>query len=85
MLLDVLIPKGIERSQFPEIDGMNDDEDQELTDELKRKEKEESGREWDFNSGTSEEKSELYTDEWSEEEKQLLKEEREGEDDWWFS
>lgn len=76
---------GIEKSEFPELEGM-DDEDQELTDEeiqLKREEKEESGREWelDLNSWTSE----PYTDEWSEEDKQLQKEEREAEeenDDW---
>ena len=46
---------GIEKSEFPELEGM-DDEDQELTDEeiqLKREEKE--GGEWDLNSGTSEE------------------------------
>jgi hypothetical protein len=79
---------GIEKSEFPELEGM-DDEDQELTDEeiqLKREEKE--GGEWDLNSGTSEEKSELYTEEWSEEDKQLRREEREAEeenDDWWFT
>jgi hypothetical protein len=73
---------GLEKSNFPELEGM-DDEDQELTDEeiqLKREEKEENGG--DF--GTSEEESE-FTEEWSEEDKQLLKEEREAEDDWWFS
>ncbi|MGA9153877.1 MAG: hypothetical protein WBZ36_25130 [Candidatus Nitrosopolaris sp.] len=71
---------GIERSNFPELEGM-DDEDQ----ELKMEEEEESGGEWELNSGTSE-KSELYTEEWSEEDKRLLKEEREAEkenDDWW--
>jgi hypothetical protein len=65
-----------------------DDEDQELTDEeiqLKREEKEESGGEWELNFGTSEKRSELYTEEWSEEDKQLRREEREAEeenDDW---
>ena len=74
---------GIERSHFPELEGMDDDEDQELTDEelqLKREEQE-SGAAWEWestlNPGTSEE--------WSELDKQLLKEEREDEDDWWFS
>lgn len=76
---------GIKKSEFPELEGM-DDEDQELTDEeiqLKREEKEDSGGEWepDLNSGTSE----PYTEEWSEEDKQLLREEQESEDDWWFN
>jgi hypothetical protein len=82
---------GIERSQFPELEGMNDDEDQELTDEELelKKEEEENSVVWEpsLNFGTSE-GSELYTEEWSEEDKQLLKEEREAEeenDDWWFN
>jgi hypothetical protein len=83
---------GIEKSQFPELEGMNDEEsEEELTDEeiqLRREEKEESGGEWNLNFGTSEKRSELYTEEWSEEDKQLRREEREAEeenDDWWFT
>ncbi|MGA9150674.1 MAG: hypothetical protein WBZ36_08850 [Candidatus Nitrosopolaris sp.] len=61
---------GIERSHFPELEGMDDDEEN----ILKSEEDEE-------NFGTNE----PY---WSEEDKQLLKEELEAEkenDDWWFS
>ena len=61
---------GIERSHFPELEGMDDDEEL----QLKSEEDEE-------NLGTNE----PY---WSEEDKQLLKEELEAEkenDDWWFS
>src|SRR5215467_16110794 len=76
---------GIEKSEFPELDGM-ETEVEELTDEEieLRREREESGGDWNLNFGTSEETSE-YTDEWSEEDKQLLREEREADDDWWFS
>jgi hypothetical protein len=81
---------GIEKSEFPELEEMDDEEsEEELTDEeiqLKREEKEESGGEWNINFGISEEKSE--EDEWSEEDKHLHKEEREAEeenDDWWFT
>lgn len=54
---------GIERSQFTELEGMNDDEDQELTDEeleLKKEEEEESSGVWEpsLNFGTSEKRSE---------------------------
>ena len=83
---------GIEKSEFPELEGMDIDEDQELTDEeleLKQEEEESNGvREPSLNFGTSEKRSELYTEEWSEEDKQLLKEEREAEeenDGWWFN
>jgi hypothetical protein len=61
---------GIERSHFPELEGMDDYEEN----ILKSEEDEE-------NFGTNE----PY---WSEEDKQLLKEELEAEkenDDWWFS
>jgi hypothetical protein len=81
---------GIEKSEFPELEGMDDEEsEEELTDEevqaKREEEKESGGGEWNINFGTSEERSELYTEEWSEEDKQLLKEERESEDDWWFN
>jgi hypothetical protein len=80
---------GIEKSQFPELEGMNDEEsEEELTDEeiqLRREEKEESSGEWNLNFGTSEKRSELYTEEWSEEDKQLHSEEKAEEDDWWFT
>lgn len=76
---------GIERSDFPELEGMNIDEELEEL-QAKREEKEESGGggggEWNLNLNSG---SEPYTEEWTEEDKQLLKEEREGEDDWWFS
>jgi hypothetical protein len=80
---------GLEKSQFPELDGMDDSEeeserDQELTYEeiqaKKEEEAEESGGsgEWGSNlDGTNEEVSELDI--------QLLKEEKEAEDDWWVS
>src|SRR5215469_322306 len=58
---------GIEKSEFPELEGMGD-EDQELTDEevqLKREEQE-NADDWGF-----EKPGESYTDEWSEEDKQL--------------
>jgi hypothetical protein len=61
---------GIERSHFPELEGMDDDEEN----MLKSEEDEE-------NFGTNE----PY---WSEEDKQLLKDELKAEkenDDWWFS
>jgi hypothetical protein len=80
---------GIEKSEFPELEGMETD-DEESTDEeieLRREEREESGGDWSLNFGTSKETSE-YTDEWSEQDKQLRREEREAEqenDDWWFS
>jgi hypothetical protein len=83
---------GLEPSQFEELAEMNDDnEDQGLTTDeiqspltrqLKREEEhEENGGEWNINYGTSEEK----TEEWSEEAQQLLSEEIEAEkenDDW---
>jgi len=82
---------GIPQSDFPELQGMEMD-DEELTDEevqLQIEEKQENGsRDWNLNFGTSEERSELYTDEWSKEDKQLHREEREVEkenDDWWFT
>jgi hypothetical protein len=80
---------GIEKSEFPELEGM-DTGDEESTDEeieLRREEREESGGDGNLNFGTNEVGSE-YTDEWSEQDKQLLREEREAEqenDDWWFS
>jgi hypothetical protein len=64
---------GLEESQFPELEGMQVEEEANQPTE-----EEESG------FGTSEETSE-YTDEWSEQDKQLPREEREAEDDWWFS
>jgi len=73
---------GIQKSEFPELEGMEMDE--ELTEEeiqLKREEREEAG-DWGF------EKPEEFTEEWSEEDKQLRREEREAEkenDDWWFT
>ena len=74
---------GIQKSEFPDLEGMEMDE--ELTEEeiqLKREEREDAG-EWGF-----EKPEESYTEEWSEEDKQLRREEREAEeenDDWWFS
>ena len=79
----------IERSNFPELEGEgmdNENEDRELTDEelqLKREEQESSGAgepSLNLNSGTS-----ADTAGWSEEDKQLRKEEREDEDEWWLS
>jgi len=73
---------GIQKSEFPDLEGMEMDE--ELTEEeiqLKREEREDTGN-WGF------EKPEEFTEEWSEEDKQLRREEREAEeenDDWWFS
>ena len=64
---------GIERSHFPELEGMMmDDEENDEELQLKREEQQE---EWNLNLGT---------DEWSEEDKQLLKEELEAEkeNDW---
>jgi len=73
---------GIEKSNFPELEGMDDEElEGELTEEeiqLKREEWEDAG-DWGF------EKPEEFTEEWSEEDKQLHREEREAEEDWWFS
>ena len=67
---------GIKKSDFPELEGINDEE---LTDEeiqLRR-----DVGDWGFEKGVEE----SYTEEWSEEDKQLRREEREAEDDWWFS
>ena len=50
----------------------------------RREEKEESGGDSNLNFGTNEEGSE-YTVQWSEQDKQLRREEREAEDDWWFT
>lgn len=72
---------GIEKSEFPELEGM-ESTDEEI--ELRREEREESGGDWNLNFGTTEEGSE-YTEQWSEQDKQLRREEREAEDDWWFS
>jgi hypothetical protein len=75
---------GIGRSEFPELEGMYDeDPDRELTAEeiqLRREEAEEDGGWDDLNFGTSE-RSELepYPEEWSDEDEQLCREE------WWFS
>lgn len=72
---------GIEKSEFPELEGM-ETSDEEMADEeiqLKREEREDAG-DWGF-----EKPEESYTDEWSEEDKQLRREEREAEEDWWFS
>jgi hypothetical protein len=68
---------GIERSEFPELEDI-DEGYQELTDEEIQAKREEKG-EWrsNLNFGTNEEKSGL--------DKQLLKEEQEAEDDWWFN
>ena len=71
---------GIEKSEFPELEGM-ETSDEEMTDEeiqLKKEEREDAG-DWGF------EKPEEFTEEWSEEDKQLHREEREAEEDWWFS
>ena len=74
---------GIEKSEFPEVEGM-EASDEEMTDQeiqLKREEREDTDN-WGF------EKPEEFTEEWSEEVKQLRREEREAEeenDDWWFS
>jgi hypothetical protein len=68
-----LFSKDVSLSQFPELEGMQVEEEANQPTE-----EEESG------FGTSEETSE-YTDEWSEQDKQLPREEREAEDDWWFS
>jgi hypothetical protein len=80
---------GIEKSEFPELEGMETHNekspDEEI--ELRREEREESGGDWRLNFGTSEETSE-FTDEWSEQDKQLRREEREAEqenDNWRFS
>jgi hypothetical protein len=83
---------GIEKSTFPELEGMEDDneesevdQNQGLTDEeleAQKEEQQENGGEWNLNSGTSEESE---SDEWSKLDKQLLKEEIEAEqenDDW---
>ena len=70
---------GIEKSEFPELDGMETDDEESTDEEIesRREEREESG-------GDPEEGSE-YTEQWSEQDKQLRREEREAEDDWWFS
>ena len=68
---------GIPKSEFPELEGMEMDE--ELTEEeiqLKREEREDAG-DWGF-----EKPEESYTDEWSEEDKQLRREEIAEGDDW---
>ena len=77
---------GIEKSDFPELEGMetDDEETSEEETELRREEKEESGGDSNLNFTTNEEGSE-YTEQWSEQDKQLRREEREAEDDWWFS
>ena|SRR5215469_8916254 len=72
---------GIEKSEFPEVEGM-EASDEEMTDQeiqLKREEREDAG-DWRF-----EKPEEFYMDEWSEEDKQLRREEQEAEEDWWFS
>ena len=69
---------GIEKSEFPELEGMETN-DEEMTDEeiqLKREEREDAG-DWGF-----EKPEESYTDEWSEEDKQLRREEIAEGDDW---
>jgi len=69
---------GIEKSEFPELEGM-ETSDEEMTDEeiqLKREEREDAG-DWGF-----EKPEESYTDEWSEEDKQLRREEIAEGDDW---
>jgi hypothetical protein len=48
---------GIEKSTFPELEGMDDEESNEISDEeteLRREEKEESGGDWNLNFGTNE-------------------------------
>jgi hypothetical protein len=71
---------GIEKSEFPELEGMSDEEsDEELTDEeiqLRREEREDAGV-WGF-----EKPEESFTEEGSEEDKQLQREEKAEEDDW---
>ena len=48
------------KSNFPELEGMEEsEEDQELTDELQKEEHEENGVRWNTNFGTSQEESEL--------------------------
>src|SRR5215471_5703577 len=69
---------GIEKSEFPELEG-SETSDEEMTDEeiqLKREEREDAG-DWGF-----EKPEESYTDEWSEEDKQLRREEIAEGDDW---
>src|SRR5215469_6364596 len=69
---------GIEKSEFPELEGM-ETSDEEMTDEeiqLKREERKDAG-DWGF-----EKPEESYTDEWSEEDKQLRREEIAEGDDW---
>ena len=68
---------GIEKSEFPELEGV-ETSDEEMTDEeiqLKREEREDAG-DWGF-----EKPEKSYTDEWSEEDKQLRREELEAEED----
>ena len=68
---------GIEKSEFPELEGM-ETSDEEI--QLKREEREDAG-DWGF-----EKPEESYTDEWSSEDKQLLQEEiaeEQENDDWW--
>ncbi len=57
-------------------------DDEETSEEETREEKEVGDS--NLNFGTNEEGSE-YTEQWSEQDKQLRREEREAEDDWWFS
>jgi hypothetical protein len=73
---------GIEKSEFPELEGMETYDEESTDEEIKlcREEREESCEDWNLNFGTSEETSE-YTDEWSEQRRK----EREAEEDWWFS
>jgi hypothetical protein len=77
---------GIEKSDFPKLGGMetDDEETSEEETELRREEKEESGGDSNLDFGTNEDGSE-YTKQWSEQDKHLRREEREAEDDWWFS
>lgn len=69
---------GIEKCDFPELEGMetDDEETSEEETELRREEKEESGGDSNLNFATNEEGSE-YTEQWSEQDKQLRREERE--------
>jgi len=66
---------GIEKCDFPELEGVetDDEETSEEKTELRREEKEESGGDSNLNFGTNEEWSE-YTEQWSEQDKQLRKE-----------
>jgi hypothetical protein len=82
---------GLEPTLFEELEGMDDEESEEIgneeltTDEIAAKKEEEEGSgQWNINFG--EERSELTESEEEEQlNKQLQEEEKADEDDWWFS